>query len=230
MVRPWHRGRWCAPLPPPHSLHSQPWLLTGSPGARTISGINILFNIAAVSEGTLAAQMALTSISQNCVLQKSDYEIRALRVMLVSQWPVLTDHIKPPVMFSAYFDTKCLLTKIRRPAECEERSQCPLDIPGGSGLFINYLINTTSIYGTDLITHGITFICHWIWILHGFLSLHSAMFLLTDFVYILWCFVKQWDMRHGEIVWLIRHFISTLSNIKWLAPGQCVKTRVKQWR
>ena len=113
MVRPWHGGRCCAPLPPPHSLHSQPWLLTESPGARTISGINILFNIAAVSEGTLAAQMALTSISQNCVLQKSDYEIRALRVTLVSQWPVLTDHIKPLVMFSAYFDTKCLLTGIR---------------------------------------------------------------------------------------------------------------------
>ena len=226
MVRSWHRGRWCAPLPPPHSLHSQPWLLAGSPGARTISGINILFNIAAVSEGTLAAQMALTSISQNCVLQKSDYEIRALRVTLVSQWPVLTDHIKPPVMFSAYFDTKWLLTRIRHPAECEERCQCPLDIPGGSGLFINYLINTTSIYGTDLITHGITFICHWIF----FMDSGLCNVLLTDFVYILWCFVKQWDMRHGEIVWLIRHFISTLSNIKWLAPGQCVKTRVKQWR
>ena len=36
--------------------------------------------------------MALTSISQNCVLQKSDYEIRALRVT-VSSPPPLTGHV-----------------------------------------------------------------------------------------------------------------------------------------
>ena len=31
------------------------------------------------------------------------------------------------------------------------------------------------------------------------------------------CVTRQ-DMRHGEIVWLIRHFISTLCDIRWLAP------------